>query len=315
MKNKRLSRKQSTAKIKELEKELEIAKRKIEVLDNHSLVKKFKPLKFSNAELYSSIRNMPAWHYFHFSMYFRLFEASSGQIMADIRQGLDSFTTRLQNALNLDLDKEVLVNDIKEIIKGVENKKVGYFSVLQGTNYFYFAMACLIYKLDNNVVETSLTNENELFALVSFIDNIGSLQIIEEIRRYSDTFNDQLIKNFPDIFKETAEEEVTEFKKLKNEILSIDILDESEQATQFNEEVIYRIHRIFYNRSQNIIVNTNNPEDYATNFLGIVTEHYQALGYNEKDLKQISIYEFYAKHRKVKTDADRLKQAQEKQQS
>ena len=298
-------------RVLEVSNELKEAKKRIKLLSTQSSIKNFKPLKVSNVAMYHSIRNIPAWNYFHFAMYLRLFEASSGQIMRNATESLNNVILRLNNAIKLDLEQNNLKEDVIEIVKQLENKKIGFFNALSSTSNYYHAFACLIYKLDSYPTKVQLTNENELFNLALLVDNISAIGIIEEIRKLNDTFNDELLKNFPTIFKEAENSEIQEFKELQNEVLRINLFEQSEESLEFNLHTIERIHRIFYNRTNSIEVNPNLKNDYVTEYLKTITSHYQGLGYTENDLKQISIYEFYAKHRKTKEDIQAMKKVHE----
>lgn len=267
-------------------------------------------LKISNIQIHNSLNTIKAWDYFYFTLYYRLFEASSSGMMQEIVTNENDTITKLR-LIQEEEDIQEKDKQIENLCKHLENRKMGYHNSVQGVGYHFFAFASLIEKVDGQKVEVNVADTEALFELVQKVQNLSSFQITDEIRSIAEQMQEQLIKAFPEIFE--SNEDIQEFEYIKNTLLRINLDASEEEAIQSAKEVIWDIHRYFFQRLENIECNPNAAQDYMTEYLTTTTQHYQTLEFTEPELKESSVFAFYAKHLKNKKEIEEFKKKQQNQ--
>lgn len=264
-------------------------------------------IQLSNVQVHNQIQSMPATAYFYFYLYYRLFDATAHVITQDAVRVFDELIVKIRVAAESE-EKEVELN---KIIKHLENSKVGYANTLQGASYYYLAFACLISKIKHadkfQSIEIDYADTQSLLDLMLDVKDLSAMQIIEEIRRVNDEIQTQLQKSFPDIFDEANS--IVTFNFVKNQILGIDL--DLDETAEYALDKLWQIHKYYIQQANEIQVNQNSTDDFATEYIRNFTEHYTNLGFSELQMKEMSIYAFYSKHAIIKKQNDRQNSKQD----
>ena len=223
--------------------------------------------------------------------------------MQEIIQVQDDTITRLMAILEEEQDsvEDKEQGSIQHLIKHLENTKLGYHQSLQGVGYYYFAFACLIARAGDipiNSTDVDVTDVDELLELTSKVKDLSVMQMVEEIRKIAEDLEQELQKHFPKLFENLEAEQIQDFRFEKSMILAMDIDEDSDEASgeeDSNAFLLWQIHKHYLQKLNALIANPKIPNDFTSEYLALITEHYQAVGYEQEELQQISIYAFYKK--------------------
>lgn len=253
-------------------------------------------LKINNIKIYSDIRSLPAWNYFHFQMYSQLFEACTPITAQSLYNNYDEIITRLRFITEAPDWKD----RVEDLMTHLENSKVAYFQILEGVSPFYFAFGCLIAeRYDANTAKwescrVNLLSEEDLLNEVFAIHSLSANQIIEEVRKANDSIKAQLNTYFPTLFPDrTLENSLEDFEVIKNGLLSIDLEQDSE--AEIAKTSLWEIEKHFIGKLTSIPINPSDPEYFGKKYIITFTEFAEALGLSESDLKEMSIYTLFIK--------------------
>lgn len=219
--------------------------------------------------LYDSIREIPTYNYFQFQKHYVILVNTETAILGEVGQ-------IFQRAVHLLGKKQT-----EDAINLLQN---GYIAVWKDAKSYSDIFRAAMWLSPKS--EDTVTILEDISGR-----HIGYMQLLAELKLVVNAFEQEVAAAFPDL---EAGKTIADYRKLKAALLNTDIEKPEESLDTLFEEIaaVTEAHKIER-------FDPSDPEAFQNTFDTRVAEWYQAMNLKEKDMKELSYFDFLARSKSL----------------